>query len=237
VAALAGVEEILVPAVGLKDGVLIDLVEDLTTHEAHEDRKERQALAGAVALGRRYGFDEEHALHVAEVAGSLFDQLQELHGMEPADRRMLLAAAVLHDIGTFVGYKKHHKHSLYLIANSEVPGFTQREIDIVANLARYHRKGVPAEHHEAFTALPQADRERVVKLASLLRIADALDREHLQVVRSVRARVTRSGKLKLRLEATGDLLLECWALRSKGGLFTDTFGLEIEVADGERVPG
>ena len=146
---------------------------------------------------------------------------------------MLLAAAVLHDIGAFVGYKKHHKHSLYLIANSEVPELTQRETDIVANLARYHRKGVPAEHHEAFTALSGEDQDRVVKLASILRIADALDREHLQAVRGVTAKVTRGGRLKLELDADGDLLLERWALRRKADLFASTFGLYVVLAGDE----
>ncbi|HEX5725381.1 MAG TPA: Ppx/GppA phosphatase family protein [Longimicrobiaceae bacterium] len=232
VAALAGVEEILVPGVGLKDGVMVDLVEDLATHQAHEDRKDRQAIAGAVALGRRYMFDEAHALHVARLAGSLFDQLKKVHRLEPGDRRVLLAAAVLHDIGTYVGYKKHHKHSLYLISQSEVPEFTPREIEIIANVARYHRKGVPAEHHEAFTQLPEEDRERVVKLSSLLRIADALDREHIQAVDAVAAKAGKS-RLVLEVEGTGDLLLERWALRRKAGLFADTFGLEVELA-GER---
>lgn len=229
VATVARADEVLVPAVGLKDGVLIDLAEDLASHEAHEDRKDRQAVAGSIALGRRYLFDEAHALQVLRLSASLFDQLQKVHGMGPAERRMLLAAAVLHDIGAFVGYKKHHKHSLYLIANSEVPELSPRETDIVANVARYHRKGVPAEHHEAFTALPTDDRDRVVKLASLLRIADALDREHLQAVRGVTARVTRGGKLKLELDADGDLLLERWALRRKGDLFAATFGLTVAI--------
>jgi exopolyphosphatase/guanosine-5'-triphosphate,3'-diphosphate pyrophosphatase len=227
VATVARADELLVPAVGLKDGVLIDLAEDLASHEAHEDRKDRQAVAGSLALGRRYLFDEAHALQVSRLAASLFDQLRKVHAMGAAERRMLLAAAVLHDIGAFVGYKKHHKHSLYLIANSEVPELTQRETEIVANLARYHRKGLPAEHHDAFTALPTDDRDRVVKLASILRIADALDREHLQAVRGVTAKVTRGGKLKLELDADGDLLLERWALRRKADLFAATFGLEV----------
>jgi exopolyphosphatase / guanosine-5'-triphosphate,3'-diphosphate pyrophosphatase len=231
VAMLAGVDEILVPAVGLKDGVLIDLVEDLATHQAHEDRKDRQAVAGAVQLGRRYQFDEAHALHVADLAGSLFTQLQAVHRLEPEDRRMLLAAAVLHDIGIFVGYKKHHKHSLYLVANSEIPEFTPREIDIIANVSRYHRKGVPAPEHDAFTRLAPEDQEKVRKLASLLRIADALDREHRQAVRAVKATPTRSKlRLELDVDGDGDLLLERWSLRRKGGLFTDTFGLEIDLA-------
>ncbi|HEX6037948.1 Ppx/GppA phosphatase family protein [Longimicrobium sp.] len=229
VASLVGVDEILVPAVGLKDGVLVDLVDDLTTHEAHEVRKEKQALAGAIALGQRYQFEQDHAEHVARMAGSLFDQLQKVHKLDAADRRMLLAASILHDIGIFIGHKKHHKHSLYIISQSEVPEFTQREIDIIANVARYHRKGVPAVHHETFTRLASEDRERVVKLASLLRLADALDREHLQNVRTVRASAGK-GRLTLEVDADGDLLLEKWALRRKGGLFTDTFGLEVEIA-------
>ncbi|MBB4639646.1 Ppx/GppA phosphatase family protein [Longimicrobium terrae] len=232
VASLAGATEILVPAVGLKDGVLVDLVEDLTTHEAHEDRKERDAVAGALALGKRYLFDENHASHVARLAGSLFDQLQKVHRLDGADRRILMAASVLHDIGIFIGHKKHHKHSLYIIGQSEIPEFTPREIDIMANVARYHRKGTPAVHHENFTHLASDDRERVVKLASLLRVADALDREHLQAVRSVKASTSKT-KLTLELEGEGDLLLERWALRRKAGLFTETFGLEVEVA-GEK---
>jgi exopolyphosphatase/guanosine-5'-triphosphate,3'-diphosphate pyrophosphatase len=232
VASLVGAPEILVPAVGLKDGVLVDLIDDLTTHEAHEVRKEKQAVAGALALGKRYGFDEAHAGHVARLAGSLFDQLQKLHKLDTADRRMLLAAATLHDIGIFIGHKKHHKHSLYIISQSEVPEFTQREIDIIANVARYHRKGVPAVHHDTFTRLASEDRERVVKLASILRIADALDREHLQAVRGVKASTSKS-RLTLELDGDGDLLLERWALRRKAGLFTDTFGLEVVVA-GDR---
>jgi exopolyphosphatase/guanosine-5'-triphosphate,3'-diphosphate pyrophosphatase len=232
VATLAGAEAVLVPAVGLKDGILVDMVDDLTTHEAHEVRKEKQALAGAVALGKRYLFEEAHASHVAHLAGSLFDQLQKLHKLDAADRRMLLAAAVLHDVGIFIGHKKHHKHSLYIISQSEIPEFTPREIDIVANVARYHRKGVPALHHESYTGLASEDRDRVVKLASLLRIADALDREHLQAVRAVKATAGKN-KLTLELDGTGDLLLERWALRRKAGLFADTFGLEVEVA-GDR---
>lgn len=235
VASLAGAAEIIVPAVGLKDGVLVDMVDDLTTHQAHEDRKERAAVEGAVALGLRYLFDEKHARHVAWLAGSLFDQLEKEHRMDVADRRLLRVAAILHDIGIFIGHKKHHKHSLYIISQSEVPELTAREMDIVANVARYHRKGTPAAHHEDFNRLPSDDRERVAKLASLLRIADALDREHVQAVTGVTAMAGKS-KLTLELEGDGDLLLERWALRRKAGLFTDTFGLEVEVA-GDRAEG
>ncbi|HEV2146182.1 MAG TPA: Ppx/GppA phosphatase family protein [Longimicrobiaceae bacterium] len=231
VAELAGADEIRVPGVGVKDGLLLDLVEDLTTHQEWEDRRERTAVEGAVALGRRCLFDEAHAMHVARLAGSLFDQLRGLHGLDAADRRVLLAAAVLHDVGTFVSRKRHHKHSLYLISQSELPGFAPGEMWLVANVARYHRKGEPTTAHDSFERLDPGERERVVKLSALLRVADALDREHLQAVEGVYAEAD-GGKLVLEVEAEGDLLLERWALRQKAGLFSKVFGLEVELVDG-----
>jgi exopolyphosphatase/guanosine-5'-triphosphate,3'-diphosphate pyrophosphatase len=230
VVTVSGAEEVFVPGVGLKDGVLVDLVDDLVTHQAHEDRKDRHAVAGAVSLGRRYMFDEVHALHVARLAGSLFDQLRKVHKLEDSDRRILLAGAVLHDIGVYVGYKKHHKHSLYLVSQSEIPEFTPREIEIIGNLARYHRKGVPADHHDHFTRLSDEDRDRVARLSSILRVADALDREHIQAVSEVRVRIQKD-RCVLELEGTGDLLLERWALRRKMNLFEDTFELKVEIAN------
>ncbi|HEX7241893.1 MAG TPA: Ppx/GppA phosphatase family protein [Longimicrobiaceae bacterium] len=231
VAALAAVEAIHVPGVGVKDGLLLDLVEDLTTHQEWEDRRERSVVEGAVALGRRYLFDEAHALHVARTAGSLFDQLRELHGLDAADRRVLLAAAVLHDVGAYISRKRHHKHSLYLISQSELPGFAPGEIWLVANVARYHRKGEPTTDHDSFERLSPDERERVSRMSALLRVADALDREHLQAVESVRARV-RKGELVLEVESSGDLLLERWALRQKAGLFSRLFGVEVRLVGG-----
>lgn len=232
VAELCGADRIVVPGVGVKEGVLVDLADDLTTHQEHEDRRDRQAIAGAVALGRRYLFDEAHGAQVARLAGALFDGTEELHGLGPADRRVLLAAAALHDIGTFVSRKKHHKHSLYLISHSEIPEFSPGEIALIANVARYHRKGAPAPHHEPFTDLSADDRERVTRLAALLRVADALDREHVQAVRELRVRVGRK-QVTLEVDADGDLLLERWALRGKGGMFADVFGREVVLEGGE----
>ncbi|HEX2189903.1 MAG TPA: Ppx/GppA phosphatase family protein [Longimicrobiaceae bacterium] len=229
VAELAGVDEIRVPGVGVRDGLLLDLVEDLTTHQEWEDRRERTAVEGAVALGRRYLFDEAHALHVARLAGSLFDQLRDVHGLAAADRRILLAAAVLHDVGAYISRKRHHKHSLYLVSQSELPGLAPGEIWMVANVARYHRKGEPTPDHDSFARLDAGERERVTRMAALLRIADALDREHLQAVEEVRARA-RKKELLLEAQSSGDLLLERWALRQKAGLFTRTFGLEVRLA-------
>ncbi len=224
VAELAGAERILVPGVGVKEGVLFDLVDELTSG-AGLGRLERIVHEGALTLGRRYLFDEDHGRHVAALAVSLFDQLAEVHGLEPRDRRILLAGAMLHDIGQHISYAKHHKHSLYLIHHSEIPGIAPNELPLVALVARYHRRAEPRRGHYLYRDLDSRDRGRVERLAALLRIADSLDREHLQRVQSVEARV-HEHRLELRLERRGRLLLEQWALRKKGKLFARIFGLE-----------
>ncbi len=224
VAELAGAEHILVPGVGVKEGVLFDLVDELASG-AGFGRLERIVHEGALTLGRRYLFDEDHGRHVASLAISLFDQLAEVHGLEPRDRRILLAGAMLHDIGQHISYAKHHKHSLYLIHHSEIPGISPNELPLVALVARYHRRAEPRRGHYLYRDLNPHDRGRVERLAALLRIADSLDREHLQRVHSVEARV-HAHRLELRLERRGRLLLEQWALRKKGKLFARIFGLE-----------
>lgn len=231
VAELAGADRIHVPGVGVREGLLLDLVEDLTTHPEWEDRRERTVVDGAVAMGRRYLFDEAHGVHVARLARSLFDQLRDLHELDPADRRILLAAAVLHDVGAYVSHKKHHKHSLYLISQSELPGFAPGEIWMVANVARYHRKGEPTTDHDTFERLDADERQRVVKLSALMRVADALDREHVQAVESVTVQV-RKREVVLEVESSGDLLLERWALEQKAGLFEKTFDREVRLVGG-----
>ncbi len=224
VAELAGAERILVPGVGVKEGVLFDLIDELTSG-AGFGRLERIVHEGALTLGRRYLFDEDHGRHVASLAVSLFDQLADTHGLEPRDRRILLAGAMLHDIGQHISYARHHKHSLYLILHSEIPGIAPNELPLVALVARYHRRAEPRPGHYLYRDLKSADRRRVERLAAILRIADSLDREHLQRVRSVEAKI-HEDRLELRLERRGRLLLEQWALRKKGKLFARLFGLE-----------
>jgi exopolyphosphatase/guanosine-5'-triphosphate,3'-diphosphate pyrophosphatase len=227
-AELSGSQEIIVPHVGIKEGVLYDLVSRLVRTRDHEDRQSREVAAGAVTLGRKYLFDEPHARHVARLALELFDQTRSLHGLGVADRKILHAAALLHDVGQFVSYKAHHKHSLYLISHSELPNFTNREMRLVANVARYHRKGDPAPHHPTFTELRDEEQERVARLASLLRLADSLDREHVQRVESLAVKVGRR-EVTLWLEGTGGLLLEGWSFKKKSQLFTKLFGKKVRL--------
>ena len=141
---------------------------------------------------------------------------------------MLQSAALLHDIGLFVSYKKHHKHSLYLIAHSELPTFTAHEMQLVGNVARYHRKGEPAAHHPLFAELPAPDQDRVVRLSAILRLADALDREHLQRVRRAVVRAS-DGQLELWLDGAGELLLEGWSMKKKSQLFQRVFDCKVKL--------
>jgi exopolyphosphatase/guanosine-5'-triphosphate,3'-diphosphate pyrophosphatase len=147
---------------------------------------------------------------------------------------MLTAAALLHDIGQFVSYRRHHKHSYYLIANSELPALTPRQILVVALVARYHRRGEPQEDHEGYVDLPRGDRDVVDRLAALLRIADALDREHQQQVSRLTATVEDGRDLVLVVEGSGDLLPERWAVQRKAKMCERVFDLRVRfsVADG-----
>jgi exopolyphosphatase/guanosine-5'-triphosphate,3'-diphosphate pyrophosphatase len=226
----AGFDTIHVPYVGLKDGIIIDLVDDYARHEPHVERQEQIVMNGAIALGRRFRFDAAHGRHVARLALSIFDQLQDVHGLSRDDRRVLIAAAALHDVGLFINYRKHHKHSLYIISQSDLPGLAPDEILMAANVARYHRKGEPAPHHEAYMALSDSQRSRVRKLAAIARIADALDREHLQTVRELRIAVG-DGIATLEPLGDGDLLLEKWAVQRKVAFFERVFGMRVKVRE------
>lgn len=227
-AELCGAREILVPHVGVKEGILLDLVQDLTAHESHEAKQEAQLTQAAVALGRRYMFDEPHGLHVAFLALLLFDQLRDLHGLSGHDRMLLKVASILHDVGTFVSFKRHHKHSLYIVSRSELPGLSAEDMLVAANVARYHRKSVPAPHHHDYTRLPQSARVRVDQMAALLRLADALDQQRRQGVTAVNASA-RGLELELSIEGKGDLLLERWAVTQRKNLFEEIYGLRVVV--------
>ena len=223
------VSRIHVPNVGVKEGAMIDLVDDVTGGEGHWKRRAREVVAGAVALGRRFHFEEQHGVHVAHLSELLFDALADAFDFNERDREVLVAAAILHDIGQRIAYKRHHKHSYYLISESELPGLDLDEVELVANVARYHRRADPSTKHPPFEALSPEDRERVTSLSAILRVADALDREHIQNVRDVRIEIENE-RMEIELVGEGDFELEKWALERKKSLFEETFGLEIGVA-------
>jgi exopolyphosphatase / guanosine-5'-triphosphate,3'-diphosphate pyrophosphatase len=229
-AGLVGAEEIIVPGGGVREGIVFDLMERLTHRQ---DSREKQAVEDAVQLGRKFLFDEIHARHVAYLAVSLFDQLSDVHALGASERRFLATAAILHDVGGFVSYKGHHKHSQYLISRSELPGFTPREMLIVGTIARYHRKGAPSSLHPEFALLSPAQRARVRKLSALLRIADALDKEHRQKITRIQVSA-EDGQVRIRAEDADEVLLEQWALDKKDEVFREVFGMSVTLTTGKE---
>jgi exopolyphosphatase/guanosine-5'-triphosphate,3'-diphosphate pyrophosphatase len=163
----------------LREGVIIDRLRELEA-EARPPLPDftDQKLLGVHAVGRRFGYEEAHSQQVAKLAERIFDDLAHDENLTRHQRTLMSAAALLHDVGYHIAHESHHKHSLYLIKNSELTGFSEAERDVIANIARYHRGSPPKERHPEFASLNPADRETVVKLGAMVRIADALDRSH-----------------------------------------------------------
>jgi exopolyphosphatase/guanosine-5'-triphosphate,3'-diphosphate pyrophosphatase len=226
---------IVAPGVGLKEGILEELI-DKRFDRWDAESEARSVIDGCMRLGLRFGFDQAHGERVAGFAMTLFDDLTSVHGLGARDRLLLRAAALLHDIGDYVSYGGHHKHSHYLIQHSDIMGLTPNERAVVANIARYHRKSPPDPAHPNFRDLDRDARTKVRALAAILRLADALDREHLGKVDRVRAVVdSKARKFSLELEGQDDRELEEWTLRAKSELFRDVFDLDVHLAN-ESVP-
>ena len=228
-ARLANAGEILVPGIGVKDGLILDLMDSRNAGRRRAEEGEAQIRKAAASLGRRFHFDEAHAHQVADFALELFDEFQELHRLPSRQRLLLLAAAMLHDIGAFIHQKGHHKHALYIISRSELPGFSHRDMQITANIARYHRGSPPHRGHGSYAALSSEHQRRVRQMAAILRLADALDRQQRQRVASVHV-YTEGRDVTLGLVGEGDLLLERWALNKKKKLFQETFGVKVRIS-------
>lgn len=223
---IAGVDRILVPRVGIKEGLLKELVDGHLGSFSAADHVDT-VLSACRAMGHKYHFEAAHAEAVMGLARQVFDQTHELHGLDARARVLLDAASLLHDIGTTVNNAGHHKHSHYLIRSSEIVGLTGEEQEIVALLARYHRKAAPSREHEDFAGLRRKERLVVERLAAILRVADALDRQHAGVVHSVNLRVKEDVvelKPVLAEGQTSRLTLEKRAVEEKGELFLQVFG-------------
>ena len=226
-AEVANLGSIMVPETGVKEGLLVEASHVNRTSFVAEDHVD-VVLASCRAMGKRFDYESEHAESVLFLAQRLFDQTQELHQLDAHARVLLQAAALLHDIGVAVNNDGHHKHSQYLIESKGLVGLGRSERHIVALVARYHRKALPNPEHTDFASLRRSDRELVERLASLLRLADALDRQHASVVTDVVAAVfgeTLELMPTLRAGESTGLTLELAAIKRKGTLFEQLFGL------------
>ena len=208
---------------GLREGVLVDLV-----RRKKQEVGDHSLADAALAVGRRFGFGEAHARQVAKLSLALFDGLAAVHKLPASARPYLEAAALLHDVGHAVNYQRHHKHAYYLISNVDLPGLSDRERQLVATIARFHRRSKPELAHELMKPFTPAEARMVRKCATLLRVADALDRSHHQPVQKLQL-ASRGNAVFLKVKARQAVDLELWDVAHEVGLFREVFARALLV--------
>jgi exopolyphosphatase/guanosine-5'-triphosphate,3'-diphosphate pyrophosphatase len=211
---------------GVRDGIIADLAARGVGLEASRLTDEQRSEVEA--LGEKYSVNLNHARQVAFLAGRLFDTLQPIHRLPPPAGKLLEAAALVHDIGHFVSGTSHHKHSAYLVANSDLPGFTNRERLAVASLCRFHRKALPQPKKTYFDELDADSKRMVFYLTPLLRLADSLDRSHEAKIRDVSAKL-KDPNIQLFVSSTGETSLEIWAGNEAARAFREVYSRALTV--------
>lgn len=219
-----GIQTLTVSTGALREGLLLDRFH-------RRDRSPASGLhhlndlrrSSVLAAARRYDQDVAHAEHSTNLALELFDETRPVHGLGEPEREVLEAAGLLHNIGRFVAHAAHHQHSYYLIRHSEqLAGFTENELELIAQVARYHRKSAPRKSHPGFAGLDRGDQRRVRLLAGLLRVGIALDRTYRRVVRRVTAADDDRGlRIEVHTAAGADAELELFTARDRCALLAD----------------
>jgi len=224
-----GVSQILVSSANLRDGLLREMAEGWTWTEDFR----RQIFRSAIELGRKYSFDEDHGTHVAQLSRQLFQALKDEHQLDSRYELILSLAATLHEIGRFVSNTSMHKHSMYLITNSDLFGLGSQDMVLVGLVARYHRRASPKSTHPGFNTLDRDRRVAVLKMAAMLRLAIALDASRSQRIHELQC--TRSKqRLLLTVPDVEDLSVEQLAIKQVSGMFEDVFGLKVQLRRAER---
>ncbi|MEB3341121.1 Ppx/GppA phosphatase family protein [Okeania sp.] len=229
---LLGMESITVCESSLREGVIVDW---MLNHGLIDDRLRFQSSIrqrNTLKIAQKYQVNIENGERVASLALHLFDQTQGLlHNWGYEERELLWSAAILHNCGVYVSHSAHHKHSYYLIRNGELLGYSEIEIEIIANLARYHRKTLPKKKHEHYHNLPKKYQQLVSELSALLRLAVALDRRQIGAIANVKCQLNKNKQefhLWLRpADPEDDCALELWSLEYKKEAFEKEFGLKL----------
>ena len=213
----------------LREGVIIDRLREIEAESRPPlPNLTDPRLRGVHAVGRRFEYEEAHSHHIARLAEQIFDAFAPSHGLNRHQRTMLSAAAILHDVGYHIAHESHHKHSLYLIRNSELTGFSEAERNVIANVSRYHRGATPKERHPDFAILGPEDRKTVWQLGSILRVAESLDRSHDGRIHEVRCTLDRD-TAHIQLRGNGDCEKEIWAAENRREMMEQAFNRRITV--------
>jgi exopolyphosphatase/guanosine-5'-triphosphate,3'-diphosphate pyrophosphatase len=228
-----GGEEIVVSDFGVREGLVSDYLEDHAKEISALDDVGDVKLRSVLGLLQKFRTEAEHPRHVAELALSLFDGLADQHGLPGESRELLRFAALLHDIGSAIGFDGHAEHSRYIIRNGNLRGFSGGELEIVANVARYHGASRPRKRDPHIRALGKSRRRMVRWLSAMLRVAEGLDRSHYQLVRALDVRRRRAGWV-LEVQARGDAQLELWAGQQRTALLERLLDRPVEIALARR---
>jgi exopolyphosphatase/guanosine-5'-triphosphate,3'-diphosphate pyrophosphatase len=215
----------------LREGLVLDYIQRNRKHIAQADRYPDIRRRSVIELAERCSYWPEHAHQIGRLAVSIFDQTRSVHGLTDREREWLEFAALLHDVGTHISYPRHHKHSYYLIKNGDLRGFEPEEIEVIALVARYHRKTPPKKAHEPYNALRPKMRDVVRDLSAMLRLAETLDRSHSQIITAVEMH-DRGSEYLVKLRSTGDAELELWAALRQLEPFEALVGKPVRVSAG-----
>lgn len=221
-----GLRSMLIPGVGVREGVLLDVVRSRFAAAPETPERDKRSLAlldGVLWFAKRFDFDAKHSRHVAALALSLFDQLRPVHQMDAEMRLLLEAAGLLHDVGRVINTRSHHKHGEYLVRFGTIPGLSGWRQEMLACLVRYHNhKSEPDPEHKPYGALDREQRRQVRLLASLLRLAEGLDVGHRQAVARLRA-AYRGTDVEIEVSARGGVPQELSAAQKRAALFEREF--------------
>ncbi|MEM7594600.1 MAG: Ppx/GppA phosphatase family protein [Cyanobacteria bacterium P01_A01_bin.83] len=235
-------DSIMICERALREGMIVDwmLSHGLISSRLRYQNEVRKR--NVIKIAQKYNVDLEYGQRVADFALSIFDQLQgELHSWKTNERELLWSAAILHNCGIHVSHSAHHKHSYYLIRNAELLGFTELELEIIANIARYHRRSKPKKKHEPYNQLPHKEYQLMVRqLSAILRLAVALERRNKSAIAHVKCQYdddNRTVHFQIQPTEIGDSCsLELWNLSYKKELFEEEFDIELIATVSEKLP-
>lgn len=224
------IEKMTISGYALREGIIIDTLQKEQLSQSTKPNLVDIRKESIKHLSESCDYDRDHCKYITEFALKIFDDLKELHQLDDANKEYLEAAAILHDIGYHIAHTNHHHHSYYIIRNSELLGFNDNEISIIAHTARYHRKSHPKKNHDEFSSLPERTQSLIKKLSAILRIADSLDRTHKKIVQSVECKMKRNGvELYIRVKKCSNPEIEIWSLDRRKALFEEVFGKNLSV--------
>jgi exopolyphosphatase / guanosine-5'-triphosphate,3'-diphosphate pyrophosphatase len=229
-----GAEELTLCDLALREGLVLDYVRRNRRQIAQIDSIPDVRRRSTLELAERCSYYADHANHVVRLALALFDQTRAIHGLTDREREWLEYASLMHDIGGHISFSGHHKHSYYLIKNGDLRGFHPDEIEVMGLVARYHRRGTPKRSHPQYAQLPATLRRTVRTLASILRVAESLDRSHAQPVSGLEVH-DRGEDIVIQLHSGGDAELELWATARHLEPFAQVVGkpVRLEIAHTE----